>query len=77
MEKLTIGRIVHFVFEKNGELIHRPAIVVAVWSQDCCSLQVFIDGTNDDVSGDSILWKTSVIYSEEPKDYSWHWCERE
>lgn len=76
MDKLSIGRIVHFVFqdEETKELKTRPAIVVQVWSDDCANLQVFTDSDNDKQSNTE--WKTSVIYSEEPKPYSWHWPNR-
>jgi hypothetical protein len=74
VEGLAVGRIVHFVLE-NGE--HRPGIVVRIWpgsSNGSCQLQVFTDSTNDDL--DSVVWRTSVPYSEEPKSYTWHWPER-
>jgi hypothetical protein len=53
MQKISIGRIVHFVLP-NGE--HRPAIVVRVWPEEFpnnshdhtgLNLQVFLDGAND------------------------------
>lgn len=53
MEKVSIGRIVHYVLA-SGE--HRPAIVVQVWrdkypenadDNDGVNVQVFLDGTND------------------------------
>jgi hypothetical protein len=53
MDKISIGRLVHFVLP-NGE--HRPAIVVRVWPDEFpnnteektgVNLQVFLDGTND------------------------------
>ncbi len=53
MEKVTIGRIVHYVLA-SGE--HRPAIVVQVWKdeypenaddKDGVNVQVFLDGKND------------------------------
>lgn len=44
-QKVTVGRIVHFVMP--GEKVHRPAIVVQTWSNDCVQLQVFLDGTNE------------------------------
>ena len=79
--KISVGRIVHFILS-NGE--HRPAIVVRVWSNECVQLQVFLDGTND-ASSDvprtaldaGIMWATSVPYSEEPQQRSWHWPERD
>ena len=77
MNKLTIGRIVHFVFDSHGELVERPAIVVSIWSNECCNLQVFTDGTNDHDSGTPTRWETSISYSEAPRDHSWHWPEKE
>lgn len=65
----TVGRIVHY---KLAEGVIRPAIIVEVWSPECVSLQVFIDGTNDRQyfeGGEggtqysvlpSALWRTSV-----------------
>lgn len=76
MEGLTEGRIVHYVLE-NGQ--HRPAIVVRKWGGDtgCVQLQVFTDQTNDGFKeGENVVWRTSVVYSEEPKPYTWHWPER-
>lgn len=49
-----------------------------------CNLVVFVDGVNDvkrsidDPCKDHVLtmWETSVVYSEEPKPFTWHWIEK-
>lgn len=76
---LIEGRIVHFVFaDRQGELVHRPAVVVRVGDRasGLVNLRVFTDGANDAPYGDHTLWATSVRYSEEPQDQTWHWIER-
>lgn len=72
MEGLAIGRIVHYVLDDQGTV--RPAIIVRIWDQETgnCNLQVFTDGTNDQ-TGSSLVWRTSILYSEEPKAGTWHW----
>jgi len=55
------------------------------------NLQVFTDGTNDfyhtkGSTGEKwisdaevktgIVWRTSIVYSEEPKPNTWHWIEK-
>jgi hypothetical protein len=67
MDKVTVGRIVHYV-DDQGE--HLPAIVVKVWdeSSGCCNLQVF----HADKQGSSIL--SSVTMGD--ASYTWHWPER-
>lgn len=58
----------------------------------CCQLQVFTDGSNDvdqsfgdnmeysvykmEEARDGIMWRTSVLYSENPKPSTWHWVEK-
>lgn len=87
MEGLTEGRIVHYVLDAGphaGE--HRAAVVVKVWRKSdgappdngYSNLMVFLDGMNDSPTGvtHSMLWATSVEYSEEPKPRTWHWIER-
>lgn len=79
-QKLSVGRIVHYVTAAGK---HRPAVVVQVWSETCCNLQVFLDGGND-ASGDltpedrarGMAWKTSVSQDEGGSPNSWHWPER-
>jgi hypothetical protein len=84
-QKVSIGRIVHFVTE-NGE--HKAAMVVAVWGSECCNLQVFTDCNNErghyivnDLARKGLIpevvWVTSVQYSEKPNPRTWHWPERE
>lgn len=86
MQGLTEGRIVHFVMP-DGK--HRPAIIVQVWNPEgTVNLQVFTDGLNDErtVSGEEstafndsvktgILWRTSIVYSEDKEPDTWHWVE--
>jgi hypothetical protein len=87
MEGLAVGKIVHYVLptgRSQGE--HRPAIVVRLWGTPTADytpgvqLQVFTDGTNDyslsmDQGANGLLWATSVAYSAEPKEGTWHWPE--
>ena len=80
MEGLTEGRMVHYcLVNKSGDVVHRPAVVVRIWSQDTggVNLQVFTDGGNDgETYQGGLYWATSVSFSEEPKAYTWHWIER-
>jgi hypothetical protein len=74
MEGLIEGRIVHYVVE-SGE--HRPAIVVHVFNEETglVNLQVFTDVSNDGLA-ESIIWKTSIGYSEDASiTNTWHWIE--
>lgn len=57
-----------------------------------CQLQVFTDGSNDlyhlqspdgseygldrEAVKSGIMWRTSVLYSEEPLPNTWHWIEK-
>lgn len=58
MEKVTVGRIVHFI-TAGGD--HRPAVIVQVWPneygneevKDGINVQVFLDGANDSHSDPS------------------------
>lgn len=86
VEGLTEGRIVHFVPRARtaGEYnsthnpeSHMPAIVVRVWDKEIGSvnLQVFTDNSNDGFN-ENVVWRTCVVYSEEPKPYTWHFLER-
>lgn len=80
-QKLSIGRVVHYVL-KNGT--HRPAVVVQVWNSDCANLKVDLDGYNDkneDLPCSRIdpmtAWATSVCPdSTGEKPGTWHWPER-
>lgn len=82
MEGLVEGRIAHYVLPDGlsaGE--HRPAIVVRVWDRTgpygTSNLQVFTDGVNDGPQyASGVVWKTSIMHSEEPKANTWHWIER-
>jgi hypothetical protein len=83
MDGLTAGRMVHYVLSDTDSprhpSEHRPAVVVKVWGDHpngCCQLVVFMDGSNDEQAGDLTKWKTSVVYSEDPKPGTWHWIER-
>lgn len=69
----TLGRIVIYntteedriVFGKFGNRQEKlPAIIVAIWSDDCVNLKVLGDGTQD-------LWITSVHLGTE--EFSWNW----
>ena len=83
--KPSIGRIVHFWFKsrESGKLYARPAIITAVFNENCVNLQVFIDGANDrDVialgeGGQLTVWRTSVTHSAEPQASTWSWPSRE
>jgi len=80
MNQLCIGRIVHFVL-KEGKHIgeHRPAMVVKVWSENCCNLQVFTDGPNDgNMYSSNVYWATSVSQDETVPHApgTWHWPEK-
>lgn len=82
----SVGRIVHFVTDKNhnfrDEGVHRPAIIVHVWApghfMGSVQLQVFTDGNgqghNDGTP--NVIWATSVTHDEdEKKPGTWHWPE--
>lgn len=84
---ITEGRIVHYVM-RDGK--HRAAIIVNAWSESSyqngeVNLTVFPDWTNDlgalpqgtDVTGSSLMWATSVPYSEMKGIGTWHWPEKE
>jgi hypothetical protein len=74
--KPTVGRIVEFTtLDRNGNKHVRPAIVVAVWSDDLVNLQVFTDGYNDNEYGVNVAWVTSVHRSEEKLPRTWDWME--
>lgn len=82
--KPSIGRIVHYVQNRPagyGEgVIHLPAIIVSVWSDQCVNLQVFTDCSNSESGQNSnqpsAKWVTSVTYSESPVNHTWHWPEK-
>lgn len=74
----SVGRIVHYVLpDGRNRGTHRPALIVAVWSETIVNLQVFTDGPNDGndyVTGQ--VWRTSVRFAEEGDFGTWHWPER-
>ncbi len=92
MEGLTEGRIVHYVMpdgRNRGE--DRTAIIVRVWrdgegkppANGVSQLAVFVDGTNDydnlpmgNSSFMPVVWKTSVVHSNEHEFGTWHWIEK-
>lgn len=77
----TVGRVVHYRIggtDEEPEL--RPAIVVRVWSGDCCNLQVFLDGRNDDDAQVGVTqheairgmsWRTSVTEGAGVGEWRW------
>jgi len=77
--KPTIGRIVHYEVLPEDKLKMAaaryinggcndsdkcPAIITAVWSDNCVNLRVIADGNLD-------LWKTSVNQGDQPGQWSW------
>lgn len=75
---LTPGRMVHFVLP-NDE--HRAAIVSRVWNDETgvINCHVFVDTSNDPVAfhyGQAVVLVSSVNYSEECLQGTWHWMER-
>ena len=45
-----------------------PAVITAVWSDECVNLNVLLDG-------EGTIWKTSVQEGEE--ETNWRWPKRE
>ncbi len=77
---LTPGRMVHYVdpaLIRVGDNGHRAAVITRVWDDvtGLVQLIVFYDGDNDGHQ-DLISWKTSRLYSEEPRPDTWHFIER-
>jgi hypothetical protein len=77
--KPTIGRIVHYTFQKNADESDRgqsdtvPAIIVQVWSDVCVNLRVFQDGDANP------RWQTSVVKRDESNEANgdyWEWPTR-
>ena len=79
----TIGRIVdyhtteadsaYFESQSNTWKAHNktsklPAIITAVWGENCINVQVFVDGVGPN------LWKTSIVRGVLPG--MWTWPER-
>jgi hypothetical protein len=74
--KPSIGRIVHFV--QNN--VHYAALVVKVWTDTTVNLRVFPNGSDEIVPGaihPRTDIATSVSYSSDNAEWSWHWPERE
>jgi hypothetical protein len=79
----TVGRLLHYSIAA-GDLADdlrvgqvRPALVVSA-GENSCNVQVFLDGHNDvqGLSGDMVLWKTSLEVAEEPTPGKLHWPPR-
>lgn len=53
----------------------RPALVVKIWEEDMCNLQVFLDGSNDGIvqpsNNDGMVWRTSVKFGTERGCWNW------
>ena len=82
----SIGRVVHFILDEGRSFgQHRPAIITRVWAradqvtpETAVQLQVFADGTNDDIQGGAnVVWKSSRQYRDpsEQAAGTWHWPE--
>jgi len=82
-QKPTIGRIVHYhtteddrkyfasqsnVWHTHNQAYTLPAIITAVWSDNCINIQIMVDGSGPN------LWKTSVNQGVQPG--MWTWPER-
>lgn len=81
--KPSVGRIVHYRETRSDAC--QAALVVQTWDFDPngpLNLVVFRDGSNDvqqqGLSGELIVWKTSVAHESEapPENPAWHWPER-
>lgn len=77
MPKPSVGRIVLVPIDptmNNGSNV-APAIITRVWSETTVNLRVLADG-------DSILWRTSSTYAENPDNLDqphlnyWTWPPR-
>ena len=68
--KPTIGRIVIYHCDKdekenmNNQQETAPAIITAVWGDECVNLKVILDGENN-------LWKTSAPLGNSETQWSW------
>lgn len=77
MNGLVLGAIVHYVpipsdnFHDDAPL--RAAVVVRIWSDTCCNLQVLATGIDDLPHGGSMLSKSSVVHGLKPvTPNTWH-----
>lgn len=73
MEKLTEGKIVHYVNEKGT---HLPAMIVhishfpeSITDNVICNLKVFLDKEGDD------MWLPSIYFDAAKRLDTWHWVE--
>lgn len=72
-ENPAMGRFVRYVLKSGTE---RPAVITRVCNDGgLCNLTVFTDSDNDGM--EVIERATRVPYSDEPKEETWHWPERE
>lgn len=72
--------LVHYVLPEGpsrGQC--RPAVVVNDWTgvayhdqPETCNLIAFIDGSNDGLGDDYVLWPTSVHHTTDGADATWH-----
>lgn len=74
----TKGRTVFYAFfNRYGNLVSRPAVIVNVHSHECVNLQVFTDGEDDGVDQAGGLWRrTSVLYDDAETSGCWRWPPR-
>ena len=68
--KPSIGRIVIFHCDENQKKSinnfqnDAPAIITAVWGEECVNLKILLDGTEN-------LWFTSVTLGTGERQWSW------
>lgn len=82
----TIGREIQVCIGIENQPVHRPAIIVRVWSNDCVNAQVFLDGANDDrhvvgklfgvvdgfaQRGNTPAWATSIVAGDGVGQWRW------
>ena len=80
-----VGEVVGYVLEDGkGEGEVRPAIVVHNWDGELIEgypgtlqLQVFTDGDGGEYNDGlpNVVWRTSVMFSEEKMAGTWHWLD--
>lgn len=71
MDRLTEGRIVHYVVDGFNEA--RAAVITHVWGENgTVNLYIFPDGS---FQMDN-LTPTSVTYDESGKSGTWHWIKK-
>ena len=70
MQQASLGEMVHYILPKGRSKGQpRPAVVVRVWPDYKCNLQVFTDDSNDDLP--AIFWATRVEYSDDKVPGTW------